>query len=252
MQLIPVLDLLGGRAVRATGGLLRCDYPPLQSVLAPSGELAELATALRGLGTSAVYVADLDAIEGRAGNGAALEALHQAGLTLWLDVGLSGVPALFAWQKALGPVATSVHWVAGLESLASPEALQELLDVVGAERLVFSLDLRDGRPLAGTGWGERTAWEVACLAIELGIRRMIVLDLAKVGRGGGPSSADLCARLRQFRDLELITGGGVRGEQDLAALAAAGCDAALVGAALHEGRIAAEDVRRWNGGTPSS
>jgi phosphoribosylformimino-5-aminoimidazole carboxamide ribotide isomerase len=248
MHLIPVLDLLGGRAVRATGGLARRDYPPLRSVLAPTGDLAALALALRSLGTPAVYVADLDAIEGRAVNRAALETLQQAGLTLWLDSGLRGAADYAHMLEGFtANSADAIHWIAGLESLADPSALSELLEAVGRERLLFSLDLRDGRPLAGPEWDGRDAWETARLAVDLGVARMLLLDLAHVGRGTGPRTVKLCSRLREFSELEIVTGGGVRDEQDLHALAAAGCNAALVGAALHDGRISTDDVRRWNG-----
>jgi phosphoribosylformimino-5-aminoimidazole carboxamide ribotide isomerase len=40
----------------------------------------------------------------------------------------------------------------------------------------------------------------------------------------------------------LLAGGGVRGYEDLARLADAGCDGALVATALHDGRLCAADV----------
>jgi phosphoribosylformimino-5-aminoimidazole carboxamide ribotide isomerase len=40
----------------------------------------------------------------------------------------------------------------------------------------------------------------------------------------------------------LVAGGGVRGADDLARLADAGCDGALVATALHDGRLSAADV----------
>jgi phosphoribosylformimino-5-aminoimidazole carboxamide ribotide isomerase len=40
----------------------------------------------------------------------------------------------------------------------------------------------------------------------------------------------------------LLAGGGVRDVEDLRALAARGCDGALVATALHDGRIGARDI----------
>jgi uncharacterized protein related to proFAR isomerase len=48
--------------------------------------------------------------------------------------------------------------------------------------------------------------------------------------------------------VELAVAGGVRGLTDLAAVAAAGCDAALIATALYDGRILAADIA--NAGRP--
>jgi phosphoribosylformimino-5-aminoimidazole carboxamide ribotide isomerase len=73
---------------------------------------------------------------------------------------------------------------------------------------------------------------------------MIVLDLADVGVSRGTGTLDLVRRLRSAHpQLELTAGGGVRGIDDLRQLADAGCDAALVASALHDGRITPDEVR---------
>jgi phosphoribosylformimino-5-aminoimidazole carboxamide ribotide isomerase len=70
-----------------------------------------------------------------------------------------------------------------------------------------------------------------------------VLDLAGVGMDAGVAALALCRQLRQKHpQLELISGGGVRGREDLHALAEAGCNAALVASALHDGRLTAGDL----------
>ena len=76
--------------------------------------------------------------------------------------------------------------IVGLESLANRQALVELLMLVGRERLVFSLDLKDGRPITRVPeWRSSEPIEIARSVFELGVRSMIVLDLARVGVGGG-------------------------------------------------------------------
>jgi len=65
-----------------------------------------------------------------------------------------------------------------------------------------------------------------------------------VGVAGGTRTLTLCRNIRgEFPDIELTAGGGVRGIDDLRALADAGCDAALVASALHDGRLTPQDVR---------
>ena len=74
MRIIPVIDLRAGEAVQGTGGD-RARYAPVKSALTSSlGDALALAQAyVAVLGTSELYVADLDAIEG----GAAQYGMHQ-------------------------------------------------------------------------------------------------------------------------------------------------------------------------------
>jgi phosphoribosylformimino-5-aminoimidazole carboxamide ribotide isomerase len=99
--------------------------------------------------------------------------------------------------------------------------------------------LKRGAPLAGAAWRGLSPPQIAAIALRAGVRRMIVLDLADVGTGAGVSTLSLCRELRSLcPQLQLIAGGGVRGPADLEILARAGCDAALVASALHDGRLA--------------
>jgi phosphoribosylformimino-5-aminoimidazole carboxamide ribotide isomerase len=68
-----------------------------------------------------------------------------------------------------------------------------------------------------------------------GATRFIVLELARVGTGLGPGTLELIRGLRrQFADVELIAGGGIRGRTDIDQLKDAGVDAVLVASALHD------------------
>jgi phosphoribosylformimino-5-aminoimidazole carboxamide ribotide isomerase len=123
--------------------------------------------------------------------------------------------------------------------MSGPELLEELLSIVGAQRLIFSLDLKGGAPLTQPGTFEGLSpFQIATLALRLGVRRMIVLDLASVGVGQGVPTSPLCRALRSLdSNLEIIAGGGVRGPDDLRMLEATGCSAALVASALHNGAL---------------
>jgi len=105
--------------------------------------------------------------------------------------------------------------------------------------------LTDGRPLTPSkNWKTDDPLEIARAAISAGVPRMIVLDLAHVGTGRGVGTAELCARLRtEFRDLEIIAGGGVRNLYDLQALDALGIDGVLLASALHDGTIGLGEIQ---------
>jgi phosphoribosylformimino-5-aminoimidazole carboxamide ribotide isomerase len=78
----------------------------------------------------------------------------------------------------------------------------------------------------------------------MGFQRLIVLDLADVGVHQGPGTLALCRSLGWKQTaLQLIAGGGIRHLGDLRSLAQSGCNAALIASALHDGRIAPDDLR---------
>jgi len=237
MKILPVLDLMQGSVVRGVGGR-RDEYRAVESRLCGDARPATVGQAFFSLSFRTVYVADLDAIAGGDPAWSIYRELLGLGLNLWIDAGLTNV----AQARRLAEFSTGITGlVAGLESLAGPEDLAELLAEVGRERLVFSLDLKAGQPLTSApAWQEQSAESIAATAIELGVARMIVLDLSRVGEGQGVGTEELCRWLRdQSPELELTAGGGVRSRADLESLEQAGCDAALVASALHDGRIVA-------------
>jgi phosphoribosylformimino-5-aminoimidazole carboxamide ribotide isomerase len=247
MRIIPVLDLRRGRAVHAVAGD-RSHYRPLRSILHAKPDPLELARACRDrLGTMELYLADLDAIEGGPPAVGLYRAISNLGLNLWVDAGVRNAEdaSIFtrpAQDRAAGqrPGEGSCLIVLGLETLAGRKALRAIVDQNSPDRLVFSLDLCGGLPLVapGSDWGTADPARLASLAIESGIRRGIVLDLTRVGTGRGVGTLSLLRSLRQSHpDCEWIAGGGIAAFEDLIALEDAGASAALVGTALHSGRI---------------
>jgi len=252
MRVIPVIDLKAGQVVRGIAGR-RDEYRPIESRLVPSTAPAVVARALvEHFGCDTLYVADLDAIGGEPPAWDLFEELATLGVALWVDAGLTStarVAQLAQWRSsgmqwpATGKALAGI--VAGLESLPALDCLTEWLDVAGSERLIFSVDLKECRPIArDQELANRTGIEIALAARSRGVRRLIVLDLARVGLGEGAGTEHVCRAIRAVDpQIELVAGGGVRGADDLRALSAAGCDAALVASALHDGRLTRADLR---------
>jgi phosphoribosylformimino-5-aminoimidazole carboxamide ribotide isomerase len=239
-----------GQVVRGIAGH-RDEYRPWHSPLCPDARPATLARSLHEqFHPRELYVADLDAIAGGEPAWDRYQDLAAHGARLCLDAGVTDPTAagrLAAWRPAAAPPPVVVL---GLESLADPATLAAIVAAFPAEAratdLVFSLDLKHGLPLAGPGFVTLDAFDCARLAYDLGLRRLIVLDIAAVGTQGGPVIAPLCHRLSAtFPDVEFIAGGGIRHEADLIALARSGCRAALVATALHTGAIDPATAARW-------
>lgn len=234
MRVIPALDLRRGLAVHAVAGR-REAYAPVRSRLATgAGDGLALARAFRDrLGLAEWYVADLDAIAGEALQAPLLASLAELGGRLLVDAGVASVARA---RETIAAGAARV--VVGLETLPGFDALADVVRALEAERVVFGLDLRAGVPLLAAG--ARHADPPLALverARAAGVGAVLVLDVARVGTGGGVDTALVAEIRRRHPGLELLAGGGVRGPADLAALAEAGCDGAVVATALHEGRL---------------
>jgi phosphoribosylformimino-5-aminoimidazole carboxamide ribotide isomerase len=234
MRVIPVLDLQAGHVVRGVGGY-RQDYRPIVSPLSASSRPIDVAQAFRQhFGFAELYVADLDAIAGAPPALNTYAELRAERFHLWLDAGVREA------ATAVTLAAAGIERVVvGLETVAGPATLQTACAQLGAEQVAFSLDLRQGVPLGETStWDRPDAWSIAGQVIGLGVKHLILLDLARVGLSGGTGTADLCGRLAAtYPEVQLVAGGGIRDLADVRRLQRCGVGAVLVATALHDGRI---------------
>ena len=238
MHILPVLDLMAGRVVRGIGGQ-RSAYRPLVSQLTPSCEPAIVAAAYaKHFGLTELYIADLDAIAGAVPARTVYVELHAQGFRLWTDAGVRK-----AHQARVLADSGVERVVVGLETVVGPAALAAAVEALG-ERIVFSLDLRDGRPCGDlAAWSATDAEEIAAQAVTLGVRRLIVLDMACIGCEAGTRTEELCGRLATiYPHVAVYAGGGVRGAIDLQQLQNIGVRGALVASALHDGTLRREDL----------
>lgn len=229
MRYVAVIDLMAGQVVRAREGR-RDRYRPIRTPLADGADPVSVATALvRGFGLETLYAADLDAITGRGDNLAALARIEAAlpGVALWLDCGL----------KDMGDVARVRAGGARIPVIGSESLVDGALPAqLAAEgrHWILSLDFR-GEDFLGPPELLATP---ACWP-----RDIIAMNLARVGSGAGPD-LPLLARLRALAPAcRVHAAGGVRGADDLAALARAGAAGVLLASALHDGLLAPADLR---------
>lgn len=238
MRILPVIDVQQGRVVLARGGN-RAHYGPIDDALHdPADQARHL---LECTGGDELYLADLDAIERRAPNRLVWRSLADAGIRAWIDAGIRSV------EDADEIEADTI--VAGLETLDGPEVLGGLVERFGPERVVFSIDLRSGQPIARAPdrWGPPDPVRLAKAAIERGCVRILRLDLARVGGGEGTGALPWLRSLRESVGdrVELSVGGGVSGLDELMALEEAGASAVLAASALRDGRLDRESLARW-------
>ncbi len=233
MDTIPVIDVRLGRAVAAMRGR-RADYKPLVTPIAVGSDPVDIARAYAALFTfPALYVADLDGIEGR-GRDKALTARLAAAvprMRLWVDDGGSA-------REVAQRIAGEAHVVPvlGSESLGDEDVAA--LRALPPDRYVLSLDFKDDR-FAGPGavLDEPQHWPHA----------VIVMTLARVGSGEGPDLQRVADIVAGAGPRRIYAAGGVRDRADIEALHAAGAAGALIATALHAGTIKAGDLQEIAG-----
>jgi phosphoribosylformimino-5-aminoimidazole carboxamide ribotide isomerase len=214
-------------------------YRPLRSEIVSGSDPVQVDRAFReALGLDELYVADLDAIDGRTAHRQVLAALVREARVM-VDAGVTEVSAVRRLLE-LG----AAHVVIGTETLADRAAIERLRAELPDAPLVLSLDLRACRVISSDPELARLeAAEALARLRPAGIREVIVLDLTRVGADAGPDVALVRELHGRFPELELLAGGGVRDLADLRALAAAGAAGALVATALHCGAIGRDEMR---------
>ena len=230
MEIIPVIDLKDGQVVHAHRGE-RALYRPVRSQLCRGSEPVEVVAGLLAVHPFAtLYIADLDAIQARGNSIACIRQIRRRfpELRLWVDNGLADPVACRDWlAQDLSDL------VLGSEAQRDRAILHALSDDDARRHLILSLDYKDDRFLGPAD---------LLSAPSLWPDRIIVMTLSRVGSRGGPD-LDLLRRWRKEAPAKKIfAAGGVRGGEDLLALADCGTSGVLVATALHERRIGRAEI----------
>jgi phosphoribosylformimino-5-aminoimidazole carboxamide ribotide isomerase len=215
IEVIPAVDVLGEGAVR----LERGNY---DSVVERAGEPLALAQRWVAAGARRIHLVDLDG----ARTGRVRPALVRTIAALGVPVQASGGIRSLADARALLDAGAD-RVVVGTAAWPDPAPWFEL-----GEALVLALDVRDGE-VRTAGWTVGTGLRFAdALTLAQG-QRMLVTAIDRDGTLAGPD----VELVRQAVEAggRVLAAGGIRSVEDVAALAATGAEAAIVGRALLTG-----------------
>lgn len=229
MEVIPAIDLRGGRLVRLEQG----DYGR-ETVYAD-----DAARVVRGFveqGARRIHVVDLDAArDGGAANDRVVREILRAAESARVQVG-GGVRSVERAAELLGLGAARV--IMGTAALERPEVVRAAAERF-PDRVVLGLDARNGR-VAVRGWledSDLTCEDVLARFGDLPLAAVLHTDIHRDGTLGGPNLGATVALARSSR-LPVIASGGVGTLDDLLALARTRVIAgAVVGKALYAGRL---------------
>ena len=227
MEVIPAVDIRGGRCVRLRQG----DYEQ-ETVF----DADPVAAAVRWVaqGARRVHVVDLDgAREGRQVNGEVVRAIaHTVDAAVQTGGGLRDIVTL---RACLAAGVSRV--VLGTAAVTDPGFLREAVALAG-DRLIVSVDARDG-VVQVQGWTESSSLDSLPFVEHLashGVERIVYTDIARDGVRGAPSF-EVYEQLVADTSLAIIAAGGVSTVDDLRRLDECGVEAAIVGRALYTGEV---------------
>ena len=228
MEVIPAIDLRGGRCVR----LFQGDYGQ-ETVF--SDDPRRLHARWEAAGAPRIHVVDLDGA--RTGHQANREAIAtiMSVVNIPLQVG-GGVRTV---QDAEDLASLGVQrFVLGTAAVRDPDLVALLSRQFGGERIVVAVDARNGQ-VAIEGWRENTSITASDLVDEmsaLGVPRFLYTDIYRDGTLSQPNF-DALAQLVNGTSVAILASGGVSRLEHLARLAELGAEGAILGRALYTGAI---------------
>jgi phosphoribosylformimino-5-aminoimidazole carboxamide ribotide isomerase len=240
MEIIPAIDLMGGRCVRLSKGDFETKRVYSQEPLAQ-------ARTFESFGFKRLHMVDLDGA--REGSPKNLHVLRRICRETALEVDWGGgiysdADAESAFQAGAALI------TAGSIAVKNPERVKGWLERWGSSRIILGADVRDDK-IAVKGWAETADVSLFHFLEQWrrqGITQVISTDISRDGMLRGPALPLYKAMKGRFPGLKIIASGGVSHIRDLQALAEAGIPGAIVGKAIYEKRISLDELSRLNSG----
>jgi 1-(5-phosphoribosyl)-5-[(5-phosphoribosylamino)methylideneamino] imidazole-4-carboxamide isomerase/N-(5'phosphoribosyl)anthranilate isomerase len=230
LELLPAVDVKGGRAVRLVQGELSAETA--------YGNPLEVALEFQAAGAEWLHLVDLDAAFGRGENSALLaEVVGALDIKVELSGGIRDDQSL---ERALATGCRRINL--GTAALENPEWTSRVIAEHG-DKIAVGLDVR-GHVLAARGWTQEGGdlFETIERLERDGCQRYVVTDVTKDGTLQGPNLTllrEVCAVTKS----PVVASGGISSLEDIAALVSlhaispesVGVEGAIVGKALYAG-----------------
>ena len=228
MEVIPAIDLRGGRCVRLYQGDFGRETVYSEDPLAVARQWQEQ-------GACRLHLVDLDgAAQGEPIN---LDIIAAIVAQSEIPVQVGGGVRNSATAEMLLSLGVE-RVVIGTAAVRNPGLVQQLCQGGASPRVVVAVDARDGS-VAVQGWLEKTsvtAVELGKRMGELGVERLLYTDISRDGTLSEPNFR-ANAQLVESTGLAILASGGVASLGHITELAKTGAEGAIVGRALYTGDL---------------
>lgn len=229
MEIIPSIDIRGGRCVR----LFQGDYSQ-ETVF--SDDPVEVALRWQAQGATRIHIVDLDGAAGGGGETENFQIIKNLATAVWVPLQLGGgirdMKTVNKWlQLGIQRV------ILGTAAVENHELVREACRLYG-DAVIVGIDTRDGN-VSVRGWTqdiELSAIDFARSMVDLGVKRFVHTDIGRDGTLSEPnfsSFSELASAIRR----PVIASGGVASVNHLKMLSRLGAEGAIIGKALYTGDI---------------
>lgn len=228
MVIYPVIDIKSGNCVRTKQGkYMEMEvYSHFPEKVAKNWELQ---------GAEFLHIIDLDgAMVGHFMNYDIIAEIMKV-VNIPIEVG-GGIRTVQEIEKLLQLGVSRV--VIGTKAAKSPAFVREIVNIFGAERIVISIDTKNGSVMmdAWENVSDYSATSLARKMKESGIKHIIFTDVERDGMLEG-ANIEYAKEMIQSSGLNVIVSGGVSSLKDLELLKEIGAKGAILGKALYEHKI---------------
>lgn len=235
MRIIPAIDIIDGKCVRLTKG----DYNTKKIY---NEDPVEVAKEFEASGIRYLHLVDLDGARSKhIVNYKVLKQITTA-TELKIDFG-GGLKSDEDIRIAFECGAKQI--TGGSIAVQQPEVFSKWLSVYGNKKIILGADCNNRR-IATHGWMNTSELDVLEFIQKYekeGIEYVICTDIAKDGMLQGPS-IDLYKEILEKSNVKLIASGGISELQDIHELKELGCEGAIIGKALYEGRVTLKELEK--------
>jgi len=234
MRIIPAIDIIDGKCVRLSQG----DYDTKKIY---NENPLEVAKEFEDYGIEYLHLVDLDGAKSKQIINYKTLELIASKTNLKVDFG-GGIKANDDIRIAFECGANQI--TGGSIAVQNPTLFQEWISQYGSKKIILGADAKD-RKIMTHGWLETSELDVIDFIQEYktkGIEYVICTDIAKDGMLQGTSN-ELYAEILAAADVKLIVSGGVSSIDDLIKVKELGCEGAILGKAIYEGRIQLKDLK---------
>ena len=228
MEIIPAIDLRGGKCVRLYQG----DYAR-ETIY--SDDPAEMAVRWVEMGATRLHVVDLDGAKG--GEPSNLDVIRAIVSSVEVPVQVGG--GVRTRESAEALVSAGVARIMlGTAAIDDPELIEGLVESLGSDRIIVTVDAKDGL-VAVRGWTESRKAEASDVMKDMAQRGVTLFLYTDISRDGTLTEPNFQAieQLIAERVARLIAAGGISTRDHIMRLASIGVEGAVVGTALYTGDI---------------
>ncbi|QUC64414.1 1-(5-phosphoribosyl)-5-[(5-phosphoribosylamino)methylideneamino]imidazole-4-carboxamide isomerase [Nitrosopumilus sp. K4] len=233
MKVIPAIDLMNGQVVRLYKG------DPKQKTVYSDNPI-EIAKKWESCGADMLHLVDLDATLGLGSNIAIIKKiLEEISIPVEVAGGLRDESLIFDVSKI------SHRVVIGTLAFKDKTILKKILDSLGPEKIVISVDHKDGE-IVIHGWQDGTGIKLIDAIkefLEMGFTEFLLTNVSRDGTLEGPDLKFL-EQACNLKNANVIASGGISNINDVKDVKSKNAFGVILGKALYEEKISIEEAKK--------